>query len=112
MVYGLGADAILPEGVKNLAAKGRLVLITIDCYIAEFEALIRSLRIFRRRQRHRQMHFSCTVDHDLRKAKWCHVITGGLDTVGCPHAIPSDRALALIRESGGYIVALLSEYIR
>lgn len=106
-VYGLGADALLPEGSMRIyAAKGRPSDNPLIVHIADFEAL---------------EHIVSDIPPQAKKladAFWPgpltmifhksdavpYETTGGLDTVAV--RMPSHPvALALIRESGGYIAA-------
>lgn len=106
-VYGLGADALLPEGARRIyAAKGRPSDNPLIIHIADFGALERITKELP------------PEAEALAKAFWPgpltmifqkseavpYETTGGLDTVAV--RMPSHPvALALIRESGGYIAA-------
>lgn len=106
-VYGLGADALLPEGAKRIyAAKGRPSDNPLIVHIADFEALKKITSYIPPQAK------------DLADAFWPgpltmifqksdavpYETTGGLDTVAV--RMPSHpTALALIREGGGYIAA-------
>jgi L-threonylcarbamoyladenylate synthase len=106
-VYGLGADALLPEGARRIyAAKGRPSDNPLIVHICEFEALKK---------------IAADLPPEaalLAEAFWpgpltmifckseCvpYETTGGMDTVAV--RMPSHPvAAALIRESGGYIAA-------
>lgn len=106
-VYGLGADALLPEGAKRIyAAKGRPSDNPLIVHIADFEALYRIVSEIPPQAKALAdafwpgpltmiFHKSDAVPYET---------TGGLDTVAV--RMPSHPvALALIRESGGYIAA-------
>ncbi len=106
-VYGLGADALMAEGSRRIyAAKGRPSDNPLIVHIADFESLGKIVR---------QIPPQAVL---LSDAFWPgpltmifnkseavpHETTGGLDTVAV--RMPSHPvALALIRESGGYIAA-------
>jgi L-threonylcarbamoyladenylate synthase len=106
-VYGLGADALLPEGAKRIyAAKGRPSDNPLIVHIADFDALKKITSYIPPQAK------------ELADAFWPgpltmifqksdavpYETTGGLDTVAV--RMPSHpTALALIRESGGYIAA-------
>lgn len=106
-VYGLGADALLPEGAKKIyAAKGRPSDNPLIVHIADFDALEKITSEIPPQARALAdafwpgpltmiFHKSDAVPRET---------TGGLDTVAVRmpnHAV----ALELIRESGGYIAA-------
>ena len=106
-VYGLGADALLPEGAKRIyAAKGRPSDNPLIVHIADFDALEKITTEIPDQARALAdafwpgpltmiFHKSDAVPYET---------TGGLDTVAV--RMPSHpAALALIRESGGYIAA-------
>lgn len=106
-VYGLGADALLPEGARKIyAAKGRPSDNPLIVHIADFEALEKIVSDIPPQARALAdafwpgpltmiFHKSDAVPYET---------TGGLDTVAV--RMPSHPvALALIRESGGYIAA-------
>ncbi|MCD8132563.1 MAG: threonylcarbamoyl-AMP synthase [Clostridiales bacterium] len=106
-VYGLGADALRPEAAKKIyTAKGRPSDNPLIVHIADFEALFRIVKEIPPQAR------------ILADAFWPGPLTmifqksmivprettGGLDTVAV--RMPDHpAALALIRESGGYIAA-------
>lgn len=106
-VYGLGADALLPEGAKKIyAAKGRPSDNPLIVHIADFAALEKITSEIPPQARALAdafwpgpltmiFHKSDAVPRET---------TGGLDTVAV--RMPNHPvALALIRESGGYIAA-------
>lgn len=106
-VYGLGADALRPEAAKKIyAAKGRPSDNPLIIHIADFQALFRIVKEIPPQARL------------LAEAFWPGPLTmifqksaivppettGGLETVAV--RMPAHpAALALIRESGGYIAA-------
>lgn len=106
-VYGLGADALLPEGAKKIyAAKGRPSDNPLIVHIADTEALKEitedlppeALRLA-------DAFWPGPLTMILRKNdRVPYETTGGLDTVAV--RMPSHKVAAeLIRESGGYIAA-------
>lgn len=106
-VYGLGADALLPEGAKRIyAAKGRPSDNPLIVHIADMEALERITQEVPQE--------AIALAHAFwpgpltmifkKSSEVPYETTGGLDTVAV--RMPSHpTALALIRESGGYIAA-------
>lgn len=106
-VYGLGADALLPEGAKRIyAAKGRPSDNPLIVHIADFEALERiTSEIPPQAKALADAFWPGPLTMIFRKSALVpYETTGGLDTVAV--RMPSHpAALALIRESGGYIAA-------
>ena len=106
-VYGLGADALLPEGAKRIyAAKGRPSDNPLIVHIAEFEALDKiTADIPPQAKALADAFWPGPLTMIFRKSEAVpYETTGGLDTVAV--RMPSHpTALALIRESGGYIAA-------
>ncbi len=106
-VYGLGADALLPEGAKRIyAAKGRPSDNPLIVHIADFDALEKitsEIPEYARALADRFWPGPLTMIFHKSEAV-PRETTGGLDTVAV--RMPSHPvALALIRESGGYIAA-------
>ncbi len=106
-VYGLGADALLPEAATAIyAAKGRPSDNPLIIHIAEFSALDRIVREIPPQARALAEAFwpgPLTMVFN-KSAAVPLATTGGLDTVAV--RMPSHPvALALIREAGGYIAA-------
>lgn len=106
-VYGLGADALLPEGARRIyAAKGRPSDNPLIVHIADFEALDKIARNVPPQAKALAEAFwpgPLTMIFEKTDAV-PYETTGGLDTVAVrmpEHPV----ALALIRESGGYIAA-------
>ncbi|MCD8365401.1 MAG: threonylcarbamoyl-AMP synthase [Clostridiales bacterium] len=106
-VYGLGADALLPEGAKRIyAAKGRPSDNPLIVHIADFEALDRIAReIPPQAGLLADAFWPGPLTMIFQKSgEVPRETTGGLDTVAV--RMPSHPvALALIRASGGYIAA-------
>lgn len=106
-VYGLGADALLPEGAKKIyAAKGRPSDNPLIVHIAEFEALDKiTAQIPEEAKALADAFWPGPLTMIFEKSGAVpYETTGGLDTVAV--RMPSHPvALALIRESGGYIAA-------
>lgn len=106
-VYGLGADALLPEGAKQIyAAKGRPSDNPLIVHIADFEALEKITSEIPKQARALADRFwpgpLTMIFHKSDAVPY--ETTGGLDTVAV--RMPNHPvALALIRESGGYIAA-------
>lgn len=106
-VYGLGADALLPEGAKRIyAAKGRPSDNPLIIHIADFDALEKITAEIPEQARALADRFwpgpLTMIFHKSEAVPY--ETTGGLDTVAV--RMPSHPvALALIRESGGYIAA-------
>ena len=105
--YGLGADALLPEGAKRIyAAKGRPSDNPLIVHIAEFEALDKiTADIPPQAKALADAFWPGPLTMIFRKSDAVpYETTGGLDTVAV--RMPSHpTALALIRESCGYIAA-------
>lgn len=106
-VYGLGADALLPEGAKRIyAAKGRPSDNPLIVHIADFESLYKIARDIPPQAKALADAFwpgPLTMIFHKKDIVPCET-TGGLDTVAV--RMPSHPvALALIRASGGYIAA-------
>lgn len=106
-VYGLGADALLPEGAKRIyAAKGRPSDNPLIVHIADFEALDKIAAEIPEQAKILSDRFwpgPLTMIFKKRDVV-PYETTGGLDTVAVrmpDHPV----ALELIRESGGYIAA-------
>lgn len=106
-VYGLGADALLPEGAKRIyAAKGRPSDNPLIVHIADFEALDKIAAEIPEQAKILSDRFwpgPLTMIFKKRDVV-PYETTGGLDTVAVRmpyHPV----ALELIRESGGYIAA-------
>ncbi|MCD8045671.1 MAG: threonylcarbamoyl-AMP synthase [Clostridiales bacterium] len=106
-VYGLGADALLPEGSRRIyAAKGRPSDNPLIVHIADFDALDRIVRALPPQARMLADAFwpgPLTMIFQKSDAV-PYETTGGLDTVAVRmpnHAV----ALELIRAGGGYIAA-------
>ncbi|MCD8324137.1 MAG: threonylcarbamoyl-AMP synthase, partial [Clostridiales bacterium] len=106
-VYGLGADALLPEGSRRIyAAKGRPSDNPLIVHIADFGALDRIVRALPPQARMLADAFwpgPLTMIFQKSDAV-PYETTGGLDTVAVRmpnHAV----ALELIRAGGGYIAA-------
>ncbi len=106
-VYGLGADALRPEAAKKIyAAKGRPSDNPLIIHIAEFEALFRIVKEIPPQARLLADAFwPGPLTMIFQKSEIVpYETTGGLDTVAV--RMPDHpAALALIRESGGYIAA-------
>ena len=106
-VYGLGADALLPEGAKRIyAAKGRPSDNPLIVHIADFEALDKiTADIPPQAKALADAFWPGPLTMIFRKSDAVpYETTGGLDTVAV--RMPSHpTALALIRESCGYIAA-------
>ncbi len=106
-VYGLGANALLPEGAKRIyEAKGRPSDNPLIIHIADFTSLERIVREIPPQARALADAFwPGPLTMILPKSEAVPLeTTGGLDTVAVrmpDHPV----ALALIRESGGYIAA-------
>lgn len=106
-VYGLGADALLPEGAKRIyAAKGRPSDNPLIIHIADFDALQRIVSEIPPQAKALAEAFwpgpLTMIFH--KSGEVPYETTGGLDTVAV--RMPSHPvALELIRESGGYIAA-------
>lgn len=106
-VYGLGADALLPEGAKRIyAAKGRPSDNPLIVHIADFEALDKIVEEIPKQAKILADRFwpgPLTMIFKKRDVV-PYETTGGLDTVAV--RMPNHPvALELIRESGGYIAA-------
>lgn len=106
-VYGLGADALLPEGAKRIyAAKGRPSDNPLIVHIADFEALKKiTSYIPPQAKALADAFWPGPLTMIFQKSDAVpYETTGGLDTVAV--RMPSHpTALALIREGGGYIAA-------
>lgn len=106
-VYGLGADALLPEGAKKIyAAKGRPSDNPLIVHIADFEALEKiTSEIPPQARALADAFWPGPLTMIFHKSDAVPLeTTGGLDTVAV--RMPNHPvALALIRESGGYIAA-------
>ncbi len=106
-VYGLGADALLPEGAKRIyEAKGRPSDNPLIIHIADMEALEHIVSaIPPQAQALADAFWPGPLTMILPKSEAVPFeTTGGLDTVAV--RMPSHPvAAALIRESGGYIAA-------
>ncbi|MCD7982131.1 MAG: threonylcarbamoyl-AMP synthase [Clostridiales bacterium] len=106
-VYGLGADALRPEAAKRIyAAKGRPSDNPLIVHIADFNALYRIAReIPPQAKALADAFWPGPLTMIFQKTEAVpYETTGGLDTVAV--RMPSHpAALALIRESGGYIAA-------
>ena len=106
-VYGLGADALLPEGAKRIyAAKGRPSDNPLIVHIADFEALKKiNYYIPKQAKALADAFWPGPLTMIFQKSDAVpYETTGGLDTVAV--RMPSHpTALALIREGGGYIAA-------
>lgn len=106
-VYGLGADALLPQGAKRIyAAKGRPSDNPLIVHIADFDALYRIVREIPPQGKALADAFwpgpLTMIFHKSEAVPY--ETTGGLDTVAV--RMPGHPvALALIRESGGYVAA-------
>ncbi len=106
-VYGLGADALLPEGAKRIyAAKGRPSDNPLIVHIADFEALDRIARDIPAGAKALADAFwpgpLTMIFHKTSLVPY--ETTGGLDTVAVRMPV-HPVALALIRQGGGYIAA-------
>lgn len=106
-VYGLGADALLPEGAKRIyAAKGRPSDNPLIVHIADFNALYKITKEIPPQAKALADAFwpgpLTMIFH--KSAAVPLETTGGLSTVAV-RMPKSAVALALIRESGGYIAA-------
>ena len=106
-VYGLGADALLPEGAKKIyAAKGRPSDNPLIVHIADFDALDKiTAEIPPQAKALADAFWPGPLTMIFQKSDAVpYETTGGLDTVAV--RMPSHPvAMALIRESGGYIAA-------
>ncbi|MCC8029595.1 MAG: threonylcarbamoyl-AMP synthase [Lachnospiraceae bacterium] len=106
-VYGLGADALRSEAARKIyAAKGRPSDNPLIIHIADFDALYRIAREIPPQTRLLADAFwPGPLTMIFRKSEIVpYETTGGLDTVAV--RMPDHpAALALIRESGGYIAA-------
>ncbi len=106
-VYGLGADALRPEAAKRIyAAKGRPSDNPLIVHIADFDAVYRIAReIPPQAKALADAFWPGPLTMIFQKTEAVpYETTGGLDTVAV--RMPSHpAALALIRESGGYIAA-------
>ena len=106
-VYGLGANALLPEAAKKIyAAKGRPSDNPLIVHIADYEALDRiAVDIPREASLLAEAFWPGPLTIILKKSDVVpYETTGGLDTVAV-RMPASPIALELIRESGGYIAA-------
>lgn len=106
-VYGLGADALRPEAARKIyTVKGRPSDNPLIVHIADFEALYRiAAEVPPAARRLAEAFWPGPLTMILRKTDAVpRETTGGLDTVAV-RMPASPAALALIRESGGYIAA-------